>query len=193
MKLFRARNIPGDLLLPPGGPSPVTLHALSNQRGFTLLEFMIAFALLTVVLASVFIAQGSALSSSVRSKDMLIATNLARNFINEQEVKFENIPFDRLPLSEEKGAFPEPYQNYKWTIKFEEVDFGAIGTLVKGQTPGEEKTAEMDTVMNLFEEYLKKSVRKMTITVEWPDGKGTTSQSFTELLVNYDVEFTGGA
>ena len=169
---------------------------MKQQSGFTLLEFMLAFALLTVILSAVFISQGSTLSASVRNKNILIATNLARNFINEREVKYENISFDRLPADETSGNFPEPYQAFKWKIKFEEIDFSALSSLLAKQSeaenPNATDNAQTQTVMKLFQDYLKKSIRRMTVTVEWPEGSGTTGQTFTEFLVNYDQEISTG-
>lgn len=165
---------------------------MKNQLGFTLLEVMIAFALLSVILASVFITQTSSLAGSSRNKNILIATNLARNFINEQEVKYEGIPFDRLPSSEETGKFEEPYQNFSWKIKFEEVDFSALSDLMAKQAEQEGAATQENSgaLVNVFEQYLKKSVRKMTVEIEWPEGGGTSRQSFTQLLVDYNAEFT---
>ncbi|MGE3262805.1 MAG: prepilin-type N-terminal cleavage/methylation domain-containing protein [Bacteriovoracia bacterium] len=164
----------------------------NQQSGFTLLEFMIAFALLTVILSAVFITQGTSLSSSVRSKNILIATNLARNIINENEVKYEGVSFEQLP-KEESGTFPEPNQQFKWTAKYEEVEFDTLAEMMakKNEKDG---TADATTaqVVKLFLDYLKKSVRRVTLTVEWPDGNGTSSQTFSELLVNYDAEFSTG-
>jgi prepilin-type N-terminal cleavage/methylation domain-containing protein len=164
-----------------------------GQSGFTLLEVMIAFALLTVVLSAVFITQGTSLSGSTRNKNILIATNLARNFINETEVKCEGLPFDRLPAAEESGNFKEPYQQYKWKLKFTEVEFTALADLMKKATEKESDPGDQSaTVLKIFGDYMKKSVRRMTVTIEWPEGSGTTTQSFNELLVNYDTELTTG-
>lgn len=167
------------------------MKALRGQKGFTLLEVMIAFALLAGILFVAVVSQTSSILSSVRSKNILIATNLARNFMNEQEVKYEGIPFDQLPKKED-GAFPEPHQKFKFTLSFEEVDFGVLSELIAKQAEAEQKEREAnsDTLVKMFEDYLKKSVRRMNVTIEYPDGDATNKLSFTQLLVNYDAEFT---
>jgi hypothetical protein len=127
---------------------------------------------------------------------VVIATNLARNLINQEELKIEGKSFDNL---EEKrtGAFEEPNKDFKWTIEYSKVDFSALTDLIQRQAQKEnEKTLNGDaneqqqtgTVLRIFKDYLEKSVRRMTVTIEWPDGKGTTTQTFTQLLVNYDTE-----
>lgn len=166
---------------------------MKREEGFTLLEFIIAFALLTVILASVYLMQASSLASSIRSKNVLMATNLARNIINESELKFDGIPFERLPAKEE-GNFEESHKQFKWTREIAEVDFGALSELMvkaqeeKGAAPKENQAM----VAKYFQDYLGKSVRRMTITITWPEGGGDSSLTFTELLVNYDAEFAAG-
>jgi prepilin-type N-terminal cleavage/methylation domain-containing protein len=166
---------------------------MKPQAGFTLLEFIIAFALLTIILSSVYLMQGSSLASSIRSKNVLLATNLAKSIINESELNFDGIPFDRLP-AKESGQFDEPHKQFKWTREVAEVDFGALSELMmkaqeeSGSTPKENQ----GMVAKYFQDYLQKSVRRMTVTISWNEGGGDSSLTFTELLVNYDAEFAAG-
>ncbi len=161
---------------------------MKNQSGFTLLEVMIAFALLAVILSSVFIAQGTSTSSSRRARFTLVATNLARNFIAEQETKYDGVSLENLP-KEVTGNFEAPNQDFKWTLKYEEVDFNTLVDMMAKQAEGKDQDPNTAMVVKLFLDYLKKSVRRMTVTVEWPEGNGTSSQSFSQLMVNYDAEF----
>jgi prepilin-type N-terminal cleavage/methylation domain-containing protein len=164
-----------------------------SQRGFTLLEVMISLGLIAVIVLAVFLAQGGGLAASTRNKNVLIAANLARNLINEQELKWEGTPFDRLPKNE-NGNFAEPYEAYTWEITYEEVDFGVLSELIlrQQQESGDTPQQNSDQVVQLFEDYLKRSVRRMLITIRWPESGGTTTQSYTQLLVNYDQEFGVG-
>ncbi|MGZ3694019.1 MAG: type IV pilus modification PilV family protein [Bdellovibrionota bacterium] len=163
----------------------------SSAEGFTLLEVMIAFALLAVILSAVFITQGTSSASSSRAKNVLIATNLAHNFIVQQEVKYDGVPLDQLP-KEESGTFDDPNQNYKWSVKYEEVDFNTLADMLAKKSEGEQQDQNTGTVIKLFLDYLKKSVRRMTVTIEWADGKGNSNQTFSQLMVNYDAEFSTG-
>ena len=60
-----------------------------------LVFFLVQLALLTGILFVAVLSQSSSLLSSTRSKNILIATNLARNIMSEMEVKYETIPFDQ--------------------------------------------------------------------------------------------------
>lgn len=163
-----------------------------KNQGFTLLEFIIAFALLVIILSSVYITQSSSLFSSVRTKNMITATNLAKGFLAENEIKWEGIKFDNIPKSE-TGNFEAPYQSYQWKREVSELDFAVLSQLMMSSMGKEGGVKEEEgMIARLFEDYMKKSVRKMVVTVEWPEGSATSSLSFTTLLVNYDADFATG-
>jgi prepilin-type N-terminal cleavage/methylation domain-containing protein len=171
-------------------------RVLRSQTGFTLLEVMIAFAIMSFILSAVFITQSSSLSSSGRSRNILIANNLARNLVAQKELLYEGRAFDKID-EKQSGAFPDPHGDYKWKIEIKEIDFGPLTNLLAQGAAAEgqaEQAAGTEQMLKMFEEYLKKSVRRMTLTVEYPDGGKTSSLTYTELLVNYDQDFgTGGA
>ncbi|MCO5141527.1 MAG: prepilin-type N-terminal cleavage/methylation domain-containing protein [Oligoflexia bacterium] len=165
---------------------------MKDQKGFTLLEFMIAFALLVVVLSAVFITQGSSLMSSTRSSNLIVATNLAKNIINELDLKYEGAAFDRLPEKDE-GNFPEPHQDFKWIVTYKTVDFSVMSDLLTKQALGEEgqqQDPNMPTLIKLFEDFMQKSVRRMEVVIEWQENGGTSRESFSQLIVNYDTDFS---
>ena len=166
---------------------------MNRESGFTLLEFIIALALLTVLLASTYMIQGTSLFSSVRSKNILIATNLAKNVFSKTEIEVEGVPFEQLS-NEEEGSFEEPFKEFTWKRTITEVDFTTLASIMEQYSfNSEEKSSDQNaTVTKLFLDYLSKSVRRINITVEWPDGEEKSSLTFTELLVNYEAEFSTG-
>jgi len=167
---------------------------MKTAKGFTLLEFIIAFALLTIILSSVYITQSSSLFSSIRTKNIITATNLARGFLAESEAKLEGVKFDNVE-KKENGSFPEPFETFKWKREVSEVDFSVLSQIMTSQIKGEKQDGvkeEENMMAGLFEDYMKKSIRKLVVTVEWPEGGQTSTLSFTTLLVNYDAEFGAG-
>ena len=172
-----------------------------GNAGFSLLEVLIAFSIITVVAASVYIMQANSLFSSLRTKNMLIAANLARSFLAKSELELEAKEFSVLE-KEEEGQFTEPYETFKWKREVKEQDFSALSRIVTEasgalQGEGEGRKEDEDNqnkdaqqmVVKVFENFLKDSIRTLKVTIVWmEDGKEKTI-SFTTLLVRYDAQF----
>ncbi len=160
--------------------------------GFTLLEVLVAFSLIVVIVFAAVLTQTQGLMTSSSDRNILIATNLARNLINEEELKREGRSFENI---EDKytGNF-ETNKDFAWTIEYSKVDFSALTDLIARENAksesSNENSGQMELVMQIFKNYLEKSVRRMKVTIEWPEGKGTSRQTFSELLVDYDQDLT---
>jgi Tfp pilus assembly protein PilV len=170
-----------------------------NQKGFTLLEVMVAFTLIVFVVFATVTSQMQGLAASQRDRNIIIATSLARNLINQTEVKIEGKPFDTMIDKKETGEFEEQ-KGWKWTVEYKKVDFGPLTDMLqKMQAKEAEKSNESgdqatqtQMLMRVFKDYMERSVLSMRITIEWPEGSGTTQQTFSQLLVNYDQELNLG-
>jgi len=166
-----------------------------NSKGFTLLEIMAAMALLAVIMVTVYSTQASSLFSSTKLRNVQIATNLARKFMHESELDLEGKKLDAIDSGETTGNFTDPYGEYSWRRKVETVDFAALSEVFLAQVaddPSLNVTTQDASVLKYFQDYLNKSVRRMSVTIEWPDGDKKSSLSFTTLLVRYDTEFATG-
>ncbi len=168
---------------------------MTNNRGFTLLEIMVAIALLAIILVTVYGSQASSLFTSTKLRNVQIATNLARKFMHESELDLKDQNFDNLDSGESTGKFPDPFSNFSWKRKVEKVDFSALSEVLLAQAaadPNQRLSGQDETVAKYFQDYLGQSVRRMTVTVEWPDGDKTSSLGFTTLLVRYNADFGTG-
>ncbi len=172
----------------------MTQARTNAQAGFSLLEVMIAFVLIVVIVFATVTTQSGSAASASRNRNIVIATNLARNLINQEEIKYEGLSFERLP-EKEIQTFEDPAaKDFKAVVEYKKVDFSALTELIAKQSAkeseksGGEEDPQSGTVLRIFKDYLEKSVRRMTVTIEWPEGTGTSSQTFTQLLVNYDSE-----
>ena len=159
-----------------------------KERGFTLLEFIIAFAIITVVIITVYITQGNNLASSVRINNLVIARNLAANLLAESETKLAGEKFAVLK-EEEEGKFPEPYERFSWKREIKEIDFTAMLDLMAANFGGEQGITAQDKMMlDIVGQFLKKSMRKLIVTVEWEDGKKKANLDFVFFLVDNDAK-----
>lgn len=170
-------------------------------RGFTLLEVMVALAILAGALMALSDVVGGALRNHVRAQQLEVATLLARGKLVALEEKFERTGFRDFDETED-GTFEEdghPEIRFAAEVVKPEVDLSAekilatltgsedLSSLLQG-AGGEEGTSTLDpragalsaivqTQLTAFGEKVKKGVRELRLTVRWQEGE--TERAFT--------------
>lgn len=85
-------------------------------RGFTLLEVMVAMAILAMALTAAFEVVGGALRNHVRTRDLELATMLARGKLAEVEAKFEEEGFRDFDQSEDGTFEDDGHPEVRWKV-----------------------------------------------------------------------------
>lgn len=98
------------------------------QRGFTLLEVMIAVAILALVIVSLLGLKNRSVQDVMKAEHITTATLLAKRMMNEALVKTP------LVIAEEEGDFPEDqygsrYRDYRWKKAVSETQFPQVKEL----------------------------------------------------------------
>ena len=89
--------------------------------GFTLLEVMIALAVMSIVLVSVYRMHSQSLTMNTAARFYTVAPLLAQNKMAEQEaLSSEGFP-------EDSGDFGEQYLGYSWQTSISEVSSEVLG------------------------------------------------------------------
>lgn len=169
---------------------------LTPQSGFTLLEVMIAMAIMLVAFSSILAIQSSSMSSALKSRQIHEVSMLARWAIAQTEVEISGKKFDE--MSEElTGQFDEPYQDYTWTRKIKEIKLPNLQGLSKAASAAtggdsssnkdeeEKNSAIMEQMTKVITNFLSKAVRQITMTVHWK--RGTFDQSYEVAMYWVDL------
>ena len=82
----------------------------NGPAGFTLLEVLISLLIIAIVLISCLRAQNQSIRLYTLSRDMTIATILARQKMGEIENEATGFP----ELGEEEGDFDEQFPGFRW-------------------------------------------------------------------------------
>jgi len=170
-----------------------------SRRGFTLLEVMVALAILSGALLAVSEIVGGSLRNHVRARELETATLLARGKMAEIEDRFEAKGFQTGEESDE-GTFEEeghPEVRWRLEVSVPPPDLGPE-TLLRALTGGDQGLMELlpppDQAPQLgpfqaqlvaalqaslaqLAEQVKRGVREVRLTVSWPGGSG--EESFT--------------
>jgi general secretion pathway protein I len=88
-----------------------------GHRGFTLLEVLISLSIIAIVLITCVRAQNQSIRLYHLSRDMTVATILARQKMGE--IELAGFP----ELAEEEGDFEETFPGFTWTQRVSETPF----------------------------------------------------------------------
>lgn len=175
-----------------------------GRRGFTLLEVMIALAILSAALLTVSEIAGGSLRNHVRARQLDVATLLARGKMAALESDYERKGFRDFDEKDE-GTFEEAgHPEVHWAVEVlkPQADLtperilqlfagqeGGLDALLKQLAPKSDGgpqqqlpsaaalTQALQAQLTIVGEQVKKGVREVRLTVSWPDGR--KAESFT--------------
>ena len=127
----------------------VMKDSTANQRpvsGFTLLEVLIAMAIMAIVLVSVYRMHSQTLTMTAASRFYTEAPMLAQSKLSQLEANASEL------IAGNSGDFGEQFPGYTWRISTEEVS-----SEVLGETAGDLK--RIDLTVSLNENEYEYSVR----------------------------------
>jgi general secretion pathway protein I len=169
-----------------------------TARGFTLLEVMVALAILAMGLMALSDVVGAALRNHVRAAHLDQATLLARGKLAQLEDEFEQKGFRDFDQSDEGTFEDQGHREIRWKVEAvkPEVELGPERILqmltggqglelLQQQKGGAQQqdprllalTAMIQAQLTQIGEQIKKGVREVRLTVSWPEG--TREDSFT--------------
>ena len=160
-----------------------------NNAGFTLIEVMVALAIMVITFTAMMNGNLFTQMMSLRSRKAIVASFLAAQKMSEVKLEIEGLPLSEIPEKEE-GAFPKPFDDYKWAITSQpfEYDIGAAAAgLLQG---GEEETQseQLASVLRNISGILKESIREVTVTVLWTTRKIDRKFALTTHVIDRNLK-----
>lgn len=159
-----------------------------SQDGFTLLEVMVALAILALALTVVSQAQQASMRQVLRAKMMTVATLLARGKMVELEDDLFKKGFSDFE-EEEKGDFDEEgFRDYQWTLRVEKIELPqtidpTAMADADGAGSGSGSAAGPSTGIGMlggqmlgkqfemFRNVLEQAIRRVSLKVHWKEGR----------------------
>lgn len=165
----------------------MTFSKSRSQLGFTLIEVMVALAVLALSIGVIIDANVATLMSVQRIDGITTATLLARSKMNDIERQLIKEGF-KLDGEKRQGNFEEEgYPSFMWSAQIEEIklqvdklmDFassmsGASGASDQPAAQGSPMGGVMGMVKPLLEPITKSitaNARHVTLEISWPEGK----------------------
>jgi general secretion pathway protein I len=130
------------------GP-PSALSVLGNDTAFTLLEVMIAIAIIAIAFTSLFGSQSYSLSLAAEAKFNSTASFLAQEKLAEYESGLAGFVND-------EGDFGEEFPAFRWKVEVQDASF--------------------DDIEGLNE--LERPVQRIDLTITWADDQYSTTLTY---------------
>ena len=100
----------------------VKIRKKTNSGGFTLLEVMIAIAIISIALISLQALNNRTIATHGYLQRVTQATLLAQYKISEIEAESKL----ELVLEDSQGVFDDPHDQYNWQIRFSETPLASV-------------------------------------------------------------------
>lgn len=156
---------------------------MKKNRGFTLFETMIAIAILS---GAILVVAKTWSSNSQRVKKWRInqrASILLESKMAEIDRLYAN-RFDRIP-EDENGTF-EGEKRFTWTMKSQEFEMPDISSMLKQGDQGADEI--LLTLVDKLGEYFNDSIKEVTVTINYKEGKQNLKFSATTFFVDYNKQ-----
>ena len=174
--------------------------------GFTLLEVMVALAILAGSMLAVSEIVSGALRNHVRARNLEVATLLARGKLAALEDHYETKGFKTSDEADDGTFEEEGHPEVRWRVEVTvppgELGPEAVLTALTGSpdalqqlfpqgdqgsplAPGFQQLiqAQLQPMLAAFGQTLKQGARQLRLTVSWPEGAGEESFAVTTHMV----------
>jgi prepilin-type N-terminal cleavage/methylation domain-containing protein len=171
---------------------------ISSQKGFTLVEVMIALTLFALFVTAFIMSQGSNITMSAQMSEDLIVSSLAERKMNEILIdppEFTNATENDV---ETKNFEQEGFKKYKYTIEYKKLEIPDLSQLMGKANSDEEApnpNDQNDSIKKMVFQKLKKNIEKVlwqvrvTITNTETDYKHDVTTWITNDKAPLDTNF----
>jgi general secretion pathway protein I len=184
---------------------------MMRRRGFTLLEVMVAVAILAMAFTAIFASEAGAIKAGYRARHMGVATLLARCKMGEIEEHVAKQGLPAVEMRERDGCCAgAEIPGFSCESRIERIvlpnlsdladpdsdtanaaeaaaagDQASLDELMQGAGATGDAISEIAVGMAfpVIQPALEEQVRRATVTVQWKEGKGTHSFDVVQYLV----------
>ncbi len=151
-------------------------------KGFTLLEVMIALAILSISLVVLLSAQGATTRATLYIKRMTQAALLFQAKMSQIERKLIKDGFSPDTETDEGDFYDEGFEDFNWQYEIKKIDVPVPSITgqdqVVTQIAGFNVTSGMvSQMMQSVQQVVENQIREVRLTVSWKDGKQMESIS----------------
>ncbi len=154
----------------------------SNRSGFTLLEVVVAIGILAISLVAIFEMQGGNIETAMRTRDITVATLLARSKMIDIERELFEEGFGDFEESMSGTFEEEGWPEFSWEAEITKVEMP-----IPDSFPGADENPNAALMMgaaSFITDMIKNSLRECALTVSWDVGGDTRDFQVTTHFID---------
>lgn len=162
-----------------------TLH--KSQKGFSLIEILIALSILTAALIVVSTAWSTTMIRMRKMKMNHQAAFLLDYKVSDMERQFKD-QLTQLP-DEKDGTFEElgsEFKNYTWSMKSKKFELPDLTPLFAKQKNQQGTDVLLSSMMGQLSDYFNQAAKEVTVTVVYTYNKKNVKFAATTFLVDFN-------
>jgi len=153
------------------------------QKGFTLIEVMLAMVLLSVALVMLSSSWSSAFNRVKKTQISFELSSLLERKMDDYIRKYQGKSLDEIQ-DEEADDFGELYPQYSWKMSSKKFEFPDIASAMTAKDGGVDPMVQ--TVVKQLTEQISKSIKEVTVTVIYKHPKKNIEVNATTYFVDFD-------
>lgn len=156
---------------------------IKKHLGFTLLETLLALAILSTAIMLLSNAWTGSFSSIRKSKVNYDVAMLLQRKMSELELEYRGLPLTDIPEEREED-FGKEYPRFRWKMTSRELTLPDPSASLTARKEGADETTMMaiKTVFNT----INKSTKEVKLTIFYTERKRTKQYSVTTYFVDFD-------
>jgi prepilin-type N-terminal cleavage/methylation domain-containing protein len=159
-----------------------------NRQGFSLVEIMVAMAILSMTVVSIITLQNASLRSSTYARQLTVASLLARSVMVDAYL-YNHARLLSKAIKEEKSEEASMAgMDFKWTWMLDEVPLELPDLSPQEEQDGDQPQQAnplMKPIVETVNTFLKEAMRELSVEVSWETPKGKESVYFVTHLIDF--------
>lgn len=161
-----------------------------NSKGFSLLEVLVALAIMAVAFTTLLGIQSSAILSSERAEMMTKAVMLARQKLTDLEMLYR---YNALPKDDQEEIraiqtkpFGDAYAQFGYSLTIRKTEIPIPQQIFdEAAKAGDKQAAQIAQSAGTISQFISDSVREVRLRVFWEAGKGEDQIEIVTHIVDF--------
>jgi general secretion pathway protein I len=164
----------------------VIRNATDSQKGFTLLEVIIAVSIMATGILLLSMTWSGTYKKMQKTQLNTEVVALLERKMAETDAKYKGKSLESIPETDE-GDFGSNYPQYHWKLESQKFEMPSLSDVLGSREGGVDQMTQM--TMKVFSEHLSKTIKEVRVTVFYKThSKKEQSYSVTTFYIDYNKE-----